>query len=68
MQWFTSLPGREFPQAACAEFAADDPMLEGALWTNLSRCEISRRLAELGTSAGCRTDRKLIKATWFRTA
>lgn len=29
-----------------AEFTAGDPMREGVLWTNLSRCEISRRLCE----------------------
>jgi len=34
-----------------AEFTAGDPMREGVLWTNLSRREISRRLAEMGTSA-----------------
>jgi hypothetical protein len=33
-----------------AEFTAGDPMREGVLWTNLSRCEISRRLAEMGES------------------
>lgn len=33
------------------EFTAGDPMREGVLWTNLSHCEISRRLAEMGTSA-----------------
>ena len=36
-------------------------MREGVLWTNLSRCEISRRLAEMGTSASRHTVRKLLK-------
>jgi Rhodopirellula transposase DDE domain len=44
-----------------AEFTAGDPMREGVLWTNLSRCEISRRLAEMGTSASRHTVRKLLK-------
>jgi hypothetical protein len=44
-----------------AEFTAGDPMREGILWTNLSRCEISRRLAEMGTSASRHTVRKLLK-------
>ena len=44
-----------------AEFTAGDPMREGVLWTNLSRCEISRRLAEMGTSASRYTVRKLLK-------
>ena len=30
--------------ALLAEFTAGDPMREGVLWTNLSRCEISRLL------------------------
>jgi hypothetical protein len=31
------------------EFKAGDPMRVGVLWMNLSRCEISLRLAEMGT-------------------
>jgi len=34
-------------RALLAEFTAGDPMREGVLWTNLSRCEISRRLRRL---------------------
>ena len=30
-----------------AEFTAGEPMREGVLWTNLSRREISRRLARI---------------------
>ena len=44
-----------------AEFTAGDPMREGVLWTNLSRCEISRRLREVGTPASRHTVRKLMK-------
>jgi hypothetical protein len=44
-----------------AEFTAGDLMREGVLWTNLSRCEISRRLAEMGTSASRHTVSKLLK-------
>ena len=44
-----------------AEFTAGDPMREGVLWTNLSRCEISRRLREMGTPAGRHVVRKLLK-------
>lgn len=44
-----------------AEFTAGDPMREGVLWTNLSRCEISRRLAEMGTPASRHTVRKLLR-------
>jgi hypothetical protein len=44
-----------------AEFTAGDPMREGVLWTNLSRREISRRLAEMGTPASRHTVRKLLK-------
>jgi hypothetical protein len=44
-----------------AEFTAGDPMREGVLWTNLSRCEISRQLAEMGTPASRHTVRKLLK-------
>ena len=44
-----------------AEFTAGDPMREGVLWTNLSRREISRRLAQMGTSASRHTVRKLLK-------
>lgn len=36
-------------------------MREGVLWTNLSRREISRRLAEMGTPASPHTVRKLMK-------
>jgi hypothetical protein len=44
-----------------AEFTAGDPMREGVLWTNLSRCEISRRLRAMGTPASRLTARKLLK-------
>ena len=44
-----------------AEFTAGDPMREGVLWTNLSRCEISRRLREMGTPASRYVVRKLLK-------
>ncbi len=44
-----------------AELTAGDPMREGVLWTNLSRREISRRLAEMGTPASRHTVRKLLK-------
>lgn len=44
-----------------AEFTAGDPMREGVLWTNLSRREISRQLAEMGTPANRSTVRKLMK-------
>ncbi len=44
-----------------AEFTAGDPMREGVLWTNLSRREISRRLAAMGTPASRHTLRKLLK-------
>ena len=44
-----------------AEFTAGEPMREGVLWTNLSRREISRRLAEMGTSASRHVVRKLLK-------
>ena len=43
------------------EFTASDPMRDGVLRTNLSRCEISRHLAEMGTSASRHTVRKLLK-------
>ena len=36
-------------------------MREGVLWTNLSRSEISRRLAEMGTPASRHVVRKLLK-------
>ncbi|UUZ78348.1 hypothetical protein LP414_05730 [Polaromonas sp. P1(28)-13] len=36
-------------------------MREGVLWTNLSRREISRRLAEMGTPASRHVVRKLLK-------
>lgn len=36
-------------------------MREGVLWANLPRCEISRRLKEMGTSASRHTVRKLLK-------
>ena len=47
--------------AILAEFTAGDPMREGVLWTNLSRCEISRRLREMGTQASRHTVRKLLR-------
>ena len=36
-------------------------MRMGVLWTNLSLCELSRRLRELGTPAGRRVIRRLLK-------
>ena len=48
-------------QQMLAEFTAGDPMREGVLWTNLSRREISRRLAELGTPTSRHTVRKLMR-------
>lgn len=47
--------------AILAEFTAGDPMREGVLWTNLSRCEISRRLRDMGSPASRLTVRKLLK-------
>lgn len=47
--------------ALLAEFTAGDPMREGVLWTNLSRCEIRRRLGEMGTPTSRRTVRKLLR-------
>jgi len=44
-----------------SELAAGDPMREGILWTNLSRREISRRLAEKGVKASRHVVRKLLK-------
>ena len=44
-----------------AEFTAGDPMRAGVLWTNLSLRELSRRLAELGTPAGRRTIRRMLR-------
>ena len=44
-----------------AEFTAGDPMREDVLWTNLSRCEISRRLRTMDTPATRHTVRKLLK-------
>jgi len=43
------------------EFTAGDPMRAGVLWTNLSLCELSRRLRELGTPASRRTIRRLLR-------
>lgn len=48
--------------ALLTEFTAGDPMREGVLWTNLSRCKIRRRLREMGTPASRRTTvRKLLR-------
>jgi hypothetical protein len=44
-----------------AEFTAGDPMRAGVLWTNLSLCELSRRLRALGTPASRRTIRRLLR-------
>ena len=44
-----------------AEFTAGDPMREGVLWTNLSRREVSRRLAEMGSPASRDVVRKLMR-------
>ena len=43
------------------EFTAGDPMRVGTLWTNLSLRELSRRLMELGTPAGRRVIRRLLR-------
>lgn len=43
------------------EFSAGDPMRVGVLWTNLSRCEISLRLAEMGTPCSRNSIKKLLK-------
>lgn len=43
------------------EFTAGDPMRAGVLWTNLSLCELSRRLSALGTPASRRTIRRLLR-------
>lgn len=43
------------------EFTAGDPTRAGVLWTNLSLRELSRRLAALGTPAGRRAIRRLLK-------
>ena len=43
------------------EFTAGDPMRAGVLWTNLSLCELRRRLAAMGTPASRRTIRRLLK-------
>jgi hypothetical protein len=42
------------------EHTAGDPMREGVKWTDLTRREISRRLAERGTPAGKRVVRQLL--------
>jgi len=44
-----------------SEFTAGDPMRVGVLWTNLSLRELSRRLDALGTPAGPRTVRRLLR-------
>lgn len=44
-----------------AEHTAGDPMREQVKWTDLTRREISRRLAERGTPAGKRVVRQLLK-------
>jgi hypothetical protein len=43
------------------EFTAGDPMRVGVLWTNLSLRELSRRLKAMGTPAGRRTIRRLLR-------
>lgn len=43
------------------EFIAGDPMRVGVLWTNLSKREISERLAQEGTPASPHTVRKLLR-------
>jgi len=43
------------------EFTAGDPMRAGVLWTNLSLRELSRRLGAMGTPAGRRTIRRLLR-------
>jgi hypothetical protein len=42
------------------EHTAGDPMREGVKWTDLTRREISRRLAERGTPAGQRVVKQLL--------
>ena len=49
--------------ALLSEFTAGDPMREGVLWTNLSRCEISRRLREMGTPASRLTGADFMECT-----
>ena len=43
------------------DHTAGDPMREGVKWTDLTRGEISRRLAERGTPAGKRVVKQLLK-------
>ncbi len=43
------------------EFRAGDPMRADVLWTNLSRSEISWRLAEMGTPCSRNSVKKLLK-------
>ena len=43
------------------EFTAGDPMRAGVLWTNLSLRELSRRLGAMGTPAGRRSIRRLLR-------
>jgi hypothetical protein len=44
-----------------SQFTAGDPMRAGVLWTNLSLCELSRRLSAMGTPASRRTIRRLLR-------
>ena len=46
---------------ALREHTAGDPMRVGVKWTDLTRREISQRLAELGTPAGKRVVKQLLK-------
>jgi hypothetical protein len=43
------------------DHTAGDPMRAGVKWTDLTRCEISQRLAERGTPAGKRVVRQLLR-------
>jgi len=54
-----------------AKFTADDPypqgakVREGVLWTNVSRCEISRRLREMVTPSSRHIALRLLKNIYF---
>lgn len=48
-----------------ADHTAGDPMREGVKWTDLKPREISRRLGELGTPAGRRVVRQLLKRNGY---
>jgi hypothetical protein len=50
---------------ALREHTAGDPMREAVKWTDLTRREISRRLAERGTPAGKRVVKQLLKKNGY---